>query len=490
VRETFRGRKATEVSSGIDLAPFNEMRPRFREHPGAFVLGLFGEVRPGEAATALLLAANIFLILMSYYLVKVAREPLILLGGGAEVKSYSAAAQAILLIFVTTGYARLSEHVSRIKLIGSVTAFFAVNLLVFWLLGRAGVAIGVPFFLWAGIFNIVTVAQFWAFAADIYNEEQGKRLFPIIGIGGSLGAISGATVAGPIVSRAAELTLMLVAAGVLLASFALAIAVHVREGKRAASAYGANHEAPVPKGNAFALVARDRYLLLLAALIFLLNIVTKTGDYVLDRMLIARAHAQHVVAAGTYIGEFKAHYFEWINMLGVVLQTLFVSRIIKHVGLRAALVAVPLVSLTGYGTALVMPVLGVLYVTRIAESALDYSLSNTVRQALWLVTSREAKYKGKQVVDTFVWRAGDVLSATFVWIGAQLAAGPRAFIMLNVACSAAWVAIALFAGRAYLRRARELATARSLHAEPSSPAGGLAAGERHMLRHHRTLAHR
>ncbi|HTR53452.1 MAG TPA: hypothetical protein VMJ10_22320 [Kofleriaceae bacterium] len=425
------------------------------------MLGLFGEVRPGEAATALLLAANIFLILMSYYLVKVAREPLILLGGGAEVKSYSAAVQAILLIFVTMGYSRLAERVSRIKLIGWVTAFFAADLIVFWSLGRAGVAIGVPFFLWAGIFNIVTVAQFWAFAADTYNEEQGKRLFPIIGIGGSLGAISGATVAAPIVSRASELTLMLVAAGVLLASFALAIAVHVRENGRRGVRGASNHQAPVAKGNAFALVARDRYLLVLAALIFVLNIVTKTGDYVLDRMLLARAHGQHLVTADAYIGEFKAHYFEWINVLGVVLQSLFVSRIIKYGGLRAALVAVPLVSLAGYGTALVLPVLEVLLVTRIAESALDYSLSTTVRNALWLVTSREAKYKGKQVVDTFVWRAGDVLSAACVWIGAQVAAGPRAFIVLNVALACAWVAIALFAARAYLSRSPSLARARA-----------------------------
>jgi len=122
---------------------------------------------------------------------------------------------------------------------------------------------------------------------------------------------------------------------------------------------------------------------------------------------------------------------------------------------------VPLVSLAGYGTALVLPVLEVLLVTRIAESALDYSLSTTVRNALWLVTSREAKYKGKQVVDTFVWRAGDVLSAACVWIGAQVAAGPRAFIVLNVALACAWVAIALFAARAYLSRSPSLARARA-----------------------------
>jgi AAA family ATP:ADP antiporter len=98
-------------------------------------------------------------------------------------------------------------------------------------------------------------------------------------------------------------------------------------------------------------------------------------------------------------------------------------------------------------------VLAVLFVTRVTESTLDYSLSNTVRQALWLVTPREAKYKAKQVVDTFVWRAGDSVSAAFVWLGVHFGASPRQFIAVNVAAAAAWLVVAALAGRAYARRA-------------------------------------
>src|SRR5579863_8293153 len=111
-------------------------------------LRLFGDVRPGEGATVLLLAANVFLLLTAYYLLKVAREPLILLGGGAEVKSYASLGQAIILVFVANAYGWLAARVSRIRLIAYVTTFFVVNILIFAALGRTGFPLGVPFFLW------------------------------------------------------------------------------------------------------------------------------------------------------------------------------------------------------------------------------------------------------------------------------------------------------------------------------------------------------
>jgi len=340
-------------------------------------------------------------------------------------------------------------------LISGVTAFFAANLAIFWALGSRGVRLGVPFFLWVGIFNLVTVAQFWSFAADTYSEEQGKRLFPIIGIGSSLGAIGGAAFAGSLIRASSPFVLMLVAGAILVAALAVTYAIQRREIARMAGKRDARHDAPVAPGNAFAMVLRDRYLLLIAALILILNISTKTGDYVLDRMLISHAAeraAQGGVSEAAYIGEFKARYFEWINILEVVLQSFVVSRVIKYAGLRVALVAVPLFSVAGYGASLVAPMIGILFATRVAESTLDYSLSQTVRQALWLVTTREAKYKAKQVVDSFVWRAGDSLSAAVVWAGSHFGVGLRWFIAVNVGVGVAWVAIAALAGRDYARR--------------------------------------
>ena len=429
-------------------------RPSFREHPLAFGLSLFGDVRPGEPVSALLMTLNVFMLLTAYYLLKVAREPLILLGEGAEVKSYAAVGQAVLLVLVTNVYGWLAARVRRFVLIACVTLFFAANLVGFWALGTSGVPLGVPFFLWVGIFNLVTVAQFWSFAADVYTEEQGKRLFPIIGIGSSVGAVGGAAIAGRLMRTGSPFTLMLVAAAITVSTLGITYAIHRREGVASTASRDRRHDAPVERGNAFALVARDRYLLLLAALIFVLNISTKTGDYVLDRMLISHAAERAAtlgVSKSVFIGEFKARYFEWINIFEIVLQSLVVSRVIKYAGIRVALVIVPLVSLAGYSTTLFVPLIGVLFATRVAESTLDYSLSNTVRQALWLVTSRTAKYKAKQVVDSFVWRAGDSASAVVVWLGAHFALGIRFFLFVNVIVGLLWVAVALVTGAEYAR---------------------------------------
>ena len=426
-----------------DDPPTPTVRPRFREHPFEFVLRLFGEVRPGEGATVLLLTANVFVLLSAYYLLKVAREPLILLGGGAEVKSYASVGQAILLIFVANGYGWLAGRVGRVALISVVTLFFAANLVVFWILGRQGVPLGIPFFLWVGVFNIVTTAQFWSFAADTYTEEQGKRLFPIVGIGSSIGAVGGSAMADPLIKLTSPFVLMVIAAALLIFALGLTVLVDRREVRHPTSKGAPPDESALGRGNAFKLILQDRYLLLIAALVFVLNIVTKTGDYVLDRMLVSRAAAAaHALGIETavYIGQFKARYFAWINVLTVVSQLFLVSRAIKYLGLRRALVLVPLASLTGYGIGFMAPLIGVLFVGRIMESSLDYSLSNTTRQALWLVTSRDAKYKAKQVIDTFVMRGGDALSAGLVWFGTRTAMTDRNFLLTNVALSGAWVA--------------------------------------------------
>src|SRR3954462_1602339 len=135
---------------------------------------------------------TVFLLLTAYYFLKTAREPLILLHGGAEGKSYAAAGQAVLLVGVVRVYAALARRVGRMTLIASVYLFFTANLVFFAALARAGVDIGVPFYLWVGIFSNTVIAQFWSFANDVYSAEQGKRLFAVLGIGSSVGAVAGA----------------------------------------------------------------------------------------------------------------------------------------------------------------------------------------------------------------------------------------------------------------------------------------------------------
>jgi AAA family ATP:ADP antiporter len=435
--------------STLPAPPFAAPLPETREAGpglGNRLLNLFARVEPSETATALLLTLDVFLLLTSYYLLKTVREPLILLGGGAEVKSYAAAGQALLLVPAVKTFSWLSQRMGRLKLIAAVTLFFVSNLVIFRTLGHAGVPLGVPFYLWVGVFNVTVIAQFWSFAADLYTPEQGKRLFAIIGIGSSLGAVVGARIARSLYASLGPFGLMLAAAGVLLAALAVtAAAQQTARGRRAVEA-----EQPLAPGGGFALLASDRYLQLIALLVVLLNLVNTTGEYVLDRTLLQAAAAQSAVPAGQFVAQWKASYFQSVNVIGMVLQLFLVSRLLARFGVRAALLVLPAIALLGYGTLAVLPLLPLIFAAKVAENSVDYSLQNTTRQALFLPTSREAKYKAKAVIDTFLVRTGDVLSAGLVWLGHRLLLTPQQLALFNVGLVIAWAGVAVTLGRRHV----------------------------------------
>ncbi|HTO73619.1 MAG TPA: hypothetical protein VMJ30_07365, partial [Gemmatimonadales bacterium] len=89
-----------------------------------------------------------------------------------------------------------------------------------------------------------------------------------------------------------------------------------------------------------------------------------------------------------------------------------------------------------------------------AENATDYSLQNTVRNVLFLPTSREEKYKAKQAIDSFFVRFGDVLSAILVYLGTtSLHLGTTGFARVNLVLAAVWVGLALLVGKGYMQKA-------------------------------------
>ena len=430
-------------------------------NPVERALNLFTEVRRGEAASALLLALNIFLILTAYYILKPVREALILSGaGGAEIKSYVAAGQVLLLLGAVPLYAKLAGRWPRRMLINRVTWFFAGCIALFYALALAGAPVAIAFYLWVGIFNLMVPAQFWAFANDIYTPEAGKRLFVIVAFGASLGAVFGSFVTGLLIEPLGVYQLLLVSAGVLLASLVITNAVESRERRRpkTAGAGAASEEEPLGTSGAFQLVMKNRYLLLIALLMLFLNWVNTTGEYILGRTVKEAAAA--LLAADpaatldeeAFIGHFYADFFTVVNIAGLLLQLFVVSRVLKYLGVRAAIFVLPLIALGGYLVAAFYPVLAMVRWVKTAENATDYSLQNTVRQVLFLPTTREQKYKAKQAIDTLFVRAGDVLSALLVFLGtAVFALSTQQFAMVNILLVCAWLTLAFLVGREHRR---------------------------------------
>jgi ATP:ADP antiporter, AAA family len=415
-------------------------------------LRLITPVEAGEGTGALLLTLNVLLLLTAYYILKTVREALILSDGGAEAKAYASAGQAVLLLALIPAYGWLAGRLTRFRLVAAVMLFFLCNLPVFYVLNRLGVPIGIPFYLWLGVFNLMALAQFWAFANDLYTEEQGRRLFPILGIGSSLGALAGSRIAAVFFADLGLDRLLLVA-GVLLAG-SLILTWRVNRGAcEACATQRANNSSSLGTRGAFEIVSADRYLRLIALMVVLLNVVNTGGEYLLSKLVVAeaaRAAAGTVDPAAvrqTFIGHFYGNYFAWVGIGGLILQLFLVSRLFRWIGVRGALFLLPAIALGGYSVLAALPALAIALTTKIFENSTDYSVQNTARHALFLQVSREAKYKAKTAIDTFFYRAGDLGQAGIVWVGTSLAFTTRHFAMTNVVLAVAWLAVTLALSR-------------------------------------------
>jgi AAA family ATP:ADP antiporter len=422
------------------------------------LLGYFADVRAGEAKGVLLLTLTVFLLLFAYYLLKTVREALILTEGGAYIKAYSSAGQAGLLIFLVPLYGYMGRKLVRMKLLGGLLLFFVGNLLAFYLCGVNGAREGVVFYIWVGIFNVFIISQVWAFASDIYTEAQGKRLFPLIGIGSSVGAWLGARGAERLVSalQATPYQLQLLAAAILLVCGALLVAVNRVARTHSIPEMARHADQKLAPGDGFAMIFRDRYLTWIAILIVLLNVVNSTGEFLLGDLVTRQAHLLHpdnLAAQKQFIGGFYGSFFANVNLIGLLLQVFAVARIVPVLGVRGALFILPTISLVSYSMVGMAPLLGLVRWGKTLENATDYSIQNTLRQALFLPTSREAKYKAKAAIDTFFMRFGDVLQGGLVRLGAQLHLAVAAFAWLNVALTLAWLFVVTRLAKQHRRQA-------------------------------------
>jgi AAA family ATP:ADP antiporter len=418
-------------------------------------LRVLGPVREGEAGTVVLLLVNLSVLLFTYYLLKTAREPLILATGGAEMKSYAAAFQAAILVVFVPVYAWLSARMERAKLIVAVVLFFAATIEGFYFASLAGVPyLGFAFYVWLGIFSNAAIALFWSYASDLHGQEAGERLFPVIAVGAVAGSPVGSWVAQRLFAHGmSPFDVIHLGALLLLVHLGLYRLVERRTPR-------ARHPERAPvrsRAGGFDLVMRSPYLRLVAVLLVLLNVVNTTGEYILGRSVVAAARlaasTDRTLDIASYIGAFYGRYYFWVNVASVVLQAFLVSRIVKWRGLSGALLALPIISFGTY--ALVAAGAGLVAITwaKGGENAVDYSAMNTGKQLLWLPTSGEEKYAAKQVIDGFFVRVGDLLAAGVVFAGNQLVGAKVAgFATLNLVLVVLWVFVAL----KVLRRHRAL----------------------------------
>ena len=430
------------------------------------------------------MSLNLFLLLAAYYVIKPVREALILVDPrGAEYKSYMSAVIGVGLLFAVPAYSAFAKRVPRNRVVVTVTLFFASNLVAFYFVGlfyRDQLWLGLLFYFWVGIFNMMVVAKLWALANDLYTDEQGARLFPLIGVGASAGSVGGSIYG--IVTRGTDLFVMLLAAAFTLVVVAgLSQLVHRREIRRDAEKTAAAKSPsdakvpPVPPdgGGAFELVWKTPYLVLIAAFTVLFTLVNTNGEFMIGSLVYEWASgldAAGLLPAGMDTGQTIKAWFDdfylWVNGVGLVLQLFVVSRLVKYGGIKVAFFVLPVIALIDATLVGLFPLLLILRYGKIADNSLDYSLNNTVRNMLWLPTTTEMKYRAKQAIDSFFVRMGDVGSAIFVFVMAnQLGLGVRAFAAANAVMIVGWIFVAVL----ILRLRKSLLAERGRGAQNADP---------------------
>lgn len=405
-------------------------------------------LRPGEGVALALSFAYFFLLLAGYYTMRPLRDSLAA-GLGSEHIKYLSTSVFFVMLAIAPVFGWLVARIRRRVLVPSIYAFFALQLFGLALLLEArphdpNVARG--FYVWVTVFNYFVVAVFWSFMADVWREEQGRRLFGVIASGGSLGGLAGPWLTGTLVEQVGNHGIALLACGFLTATLVaiLLLERHVQRDD------GAGLRADEPVGGAILAgltrLARTPFLLGIAAIV---GIGSLLGMFVYIEMARLVAEQFPTPEART---QFFAQRDTWINALAVLLQFFVVGRLTSWLGVRAALTAVAVLALGSFVAIALAPMLATLVVVSVMQRALEFGVGKPARDMVYTVLDVETKYKVKNVIDTAVARGSETVSG---WThGALAAAGLGLSGIAGVACLIACglVAIAWSVGTGYRRR--------------------------------------
>src|SRR2546423_6376725 len=304
-------------------------------------------------------------------------------------------------------------------------------------------------YVWASFHSILNTAIFWAFMTDLFTVEQGKRLYGFIAVGGSLGGVLGAYITTHYVRGIGPANLL----GVSAIIFAIAgflvrfFPSGFTDGNKTVQA----HEKPIGGSiwSGITHIGRSPYLLGLAGSM-LLYTTTSTWAY-FQQSDLAREALRDSNARTVFLGNLDI----WVNSITVVIQIFLTGRLLKWFGVGFTLVAMPFLSMIGFGAMGIAPSLALLAVFQVARRVAAYALMRPSREILFTVLRREDKYKVKSVTDTLGYRTGDQLGAwSYTGLNA-LGLGLSSISFIAVPILAGWCVLSLWLGRRQVALAQE-----------------------------------
>ena len=441
------------------------------------VLAKIVDVKPDEIRALWLGFVFNFMVLGSYYVIKPVRDD-IGAHNGVQNLWWMFTGTLLVALVANTAFSAIVARMSRRQFIPIVYRFFILNLAIFYLAMRylsttAQFWVGTAFFVWvSGAFNLFILTVFWAFMSDVFNPNQGKRLFAFISVGGELGGIVGAFLAGALVKGIGAVNLLIISA-VMLEAAAWCVRFfpadfHTRHPEQSAARDDKAAERPVGGGivTGISHVFRSPYLMAICGFMFLYAITT---TFVYFQQADITGSQFHDRAART---AFFAHIDTWVNSLTLLVQLFLTGRLLKWIGVGPTLAFLPVLSMIGFIAIGISPVLSLFAVFQVARRAGNFAVTRPAREVLFTVLSREDKYKAKSFIDTFVYRVADQVGAWSYSLLRWLGLGLTGISWVAVPLTAVWCVLSLFLGR----KQRALADAQAKR-DRSSPFTDIAAPE-------------
>ena len=421
-------------------------------------------MKPGRPGVVVLSALLFFCILFSYYLLRPMRDELGIRGGVKELRWLWMATTGTMLV-AAPAFAWLVSVTRKRVFLPLTYHLFAGCMLAFCLLfvtaqdDAAEKSIGYVFYVWLSVMNLFVISVFWGFLADVFDRESAKRWFGPIGVGGTLGAIAGASVPSTLVKGVAigglvlkiDPYLLFIPAALLL-ELAVVIVMVIERKTRAQEGSGANthggasdaHEPSPSPIEGFRLIAVSPYLQTMVVYMLLFTATSSLLYFEQARVIEAAFPEPDARTAAL------ARIDLATNVLTLITQLFVTRQILRHLGVLTGLLVLPVLTLVGFGVLEFLPTFGALFVIVVLRRGLHYAVDRPTREVLYTILGPDEKYKSKSFIDTFVYRAGDLAGA---WIDGLKDAGGLIWISTGAAC--AWIGTAGVLSWLHGREARE-----------------------------------
>ena len=408
-------------------------------------------VRPGEGRAVAFAFTYFFMLMSGYYLLRPLRDAMAS-GVVESLFSFYVGTLAVMLL-LTPLFAALVSRVRKPLLLPIAYAFFASNLLVFYLLFKSipdSRALAAAFFVWVSVYNMFVVSVFWSFMADVFRGEEAKRLFGPIAAGGGTGAIVGPLAMQYLAPRigvdAVVFVAMLLLLGTLPCIRALARWAETRHGRFALPP--GDPDARIGGGilSGFMIVVRSPYLLGIVTIIALGSIA---AAFMYSELLrVVGSTYPDLASRAQFFGRLDFV----VNIAAWIFQAFVVSWLIRRFEVAGALVTMPIVALLSFLALAASPLLLVLAAGQVLRRGGEYGIAKPSREVLFTVVDAETKYKAKNFIDTVLQRGSDLVGIGLVTLAHAAGIGLVGYAVIGAALMIPAITVSLGLGRAFERR--------------------------------------